>query len=225
MTSTTFDEYAAAWMTDSLSYPDSAILLSEGQMQVMSGYLDGQTSAQETAYACTRERFRPGNREDVGFKIFSFLIFMTARHLPGTHEPLVELVAAIAKLPEENRGDSVCNHQRRLGDFESRMRDSWEALERNYKLQKQRFDILVRAASQCVEHARPIVYARHGQDAETGAGVPTATRWAFWKRRFEELSSEEDLEQVTREAAKRGAEVMDKVEKESVSSNQVREPK
>lgn len=86
-----------------------------------------------------------------------------------------------------------------------------EALEKDYRSQTQRLNTLVRAAAQYIEHAASAVYTYYnGDDLPAGEllkvnGGSGVDRWDFWKRRFEEISSQGDVEQVTAEAARQAA--------------------
>ena len=99
MSSSNFDEWVESFMAEYLPDNDPLQLPSARERQAMSDYLNGRTSAEEAAIACTRELVRIQTQGDLWF-----LIIHTAQDLPETHGRLIDLLKAISLLPPEPRG-------------------------------------------------------------------------------------------------------------------------
>lgn len=124
------------------------------------------------------------------------------------HQEFINLSAFMARLSDHFTLHVACYAGTALS----------QALERDYQPHSQLLKTLVRGASEFLEHAAPAVYADYlkynfqpGELLKMGGGEPAVNRWAFWKRRFEEISNQEGVDHITGEVAKRSAQRMDEL--------------
>lgn len=121
MASTPFDIWIKGFMKEHLPGNDPFDLPTEGEIRALSDYVNGRSSVEQAALACTRDSVEPQRGGDIGF-----LIYSTAQELPETQARLVDLVKAISTLPTEIQGDTFWDHSKRINEFAFEIRCYWD---------------------------------------------------------------------------------------------------
>ncbi|KAL8992857.1 MAG: hypothetical protein Q9169_006790 [Polycauliona sp. 2 TL-2023] len=113
------DQFVAEWAPDN----DPEDIPSVGEIKALSDYLHGRTSAQEAAFAYTRDTIS----EKTSGNLWS-LVYYLAQDLPDTQTCLINLVRAIAALPDEQfaNGRNQSWSSRSLVDLWDELRDRWD---------------------------------------------------------------------------------------------------